>query len=96
MLRSLGTRKANLYSIDYQHDLFMPIKEPLDANSRKTMRETRNNLYTERGRPVKIHRFLIRVLELFLGNLDDFKKIFITYLIRKVLMSRNGFTLHSL
>jgi hypothetical protein len=74
LLRSLGTRKANLYSIDYQHDLFMPIKEPLDANSRKTMRETRNNLYTERGRPVKIHRFLIRVLELFLGNLDDFKK----------------------
>jgi len=74
LLRSLGTRKANLYSIDYQHDLFMPIKEPLDANLRKTMRETRNNLYTERGRPVKIHRFLIRVLELFLGNLDDFKK----------------------
>ncbi len=36
---SLGTRKANLYSIDYQHDLFMPIKEPLDVNSRKTMRE---------------------------------------------------------
>jgi hypothetical protein len=53
---------------------FMPIKEPLDANSRKTMRKTRNNLYTERGRPVKIHWFLIRVLELFLGNLDDFKK----------------------
>jgi hypothetical protein len=37
LLRSLGTRRANLYSIDYQHDLFMPIKEPLDANSRKTM-----------------------------------------------------------
>jgi hypothetical protein len=52
----------------------MPIKEPLDANSRETIRETRNNLYTERGRPVKIHRFLTRVLELFLGNLDDFKK----------------------
>jgi hypothetical protein len=74
LLRSLSTRKANLYSIDYQHDLFMPIKEPLDANSQKTMRETRNNLYMERGRPVKIHRFLIHVLELFLGNLDDFKK----------------------
>jgi hypothetical protein len=52
----------------------MPIKEPLDANSRETIRETRNNLYTERERPVKIHRFLTRVLELFLGNLDDFKK----------------------
>lgn len=74
LLHPMGTRKANLYSIDYQHDLFMPIKEPLDANSRETIRETRNNLYTERGRPVKIHRFLIRVLELFLGNLDDFKK----------------------
>ena len=47
----------------------MPIKEPLDANSRETIRETRNNLYTERGRPVKIHRLLTRVLELFLGNL---------------------------
>ncbi len=35
LLRSLGTREANLYSIDYQHDLCMPIKEPLDANSRK-------------------------------------------------------------
>jgi hypothetical protein len=32
--------RLNLYSIDYQHDLFMPIKEPLDANSRKTMGET--------------------------------------------------------
>jgi hypothetical protein len=52
----------------------MPIKEPLDANSRKTIREIRNNLYTERGRPVKIHRFLTRVFELFLGNLDNLKK----------------------
>lgn len=68
------TRKANLYCIDYQHDLFTPSKEPLDANSRETRRETRNNLETERGRPVKIHRFLTRVLELFLGNLDDLKK----------------------
>jgi hypothetical protein len=74
LLHPMDTRKANLYSINYQHDLFMPIKEPLDANSRETIRERRNNLYTERGRPVKIHRFLIRVLELFLGNLDDFKK----------------------
>jgi len=24
-------------------------KEPLDANSQKTMRKTQNNLYTERG-----------------------------------------------
>lgn len=60
--------------IGYQHDLFMPIKEPLEANSRKTIREMRNNLYTERGRPVKIHRFLTRVLELFLGNLDNLEK----------------------
>jgi hypothetical protein len=70
----MGTRKTDLYSTNYQHDLFMPINEPLNANSRETMREKRNNLYTERGRPVKIHRFLTRVLELFLGNLDDFKK----------------------
>jgi hypothetical protein len=33
LLHSLGTHKANLYSSDYQHDLFMPIKEPLDVNS---------------------------------------------------------------
>lgn len=70
----MGTRKTTLYCTDYQHDLFMPINEPLNAKSRETIRETRNNLYTERGRPVKIHRFLTRVLELFLGNLDDFKK----------------------
>ncbi len=30
---SLGIHKANLYSINYQHDLFMLIKEPLDVNS---------------------------------------------------------------
>lgn len=73
---TLGTRKAarRPCSIGYQHDLFMPIKEPLEANSRKTIREMRNNLDTERGRPVKIHRFLTRVLELFLGNLDNLKK----------------------
>jgi hypothetical protein len=29
LLLSLGTCKANFYSIDYQHDLFMPTKEPL-------------------------------------------------------------------
>jgi hypothetical protein len=72
LLRSLGTCKANLYSIDYQHDLFMPIKEPLDTNSQKTMRKTRNNLYMKRGQLVKIHRFFICVLELSIGNLYDF------------------------
>jgi hypothetical protein len=65
----MGTRKTNLYSTDYQHDLFMPINEPLNANSRETIRETRNNLYTERGRPVKIHRLLTREKELFLETL---------------------------
>jgi hypothetical protein len=54
--------------------LFMPIKKPLDANSWKTLRKMRNNLYMEQRQPVKIHQFLICVLELFLGNLDDFKK----------------------
>ena len=48
----MGTHKANLYSTDYQHDLFMPINEPLNANSRETIRETRNNLYTERGQGI--------------------------------------------
>ena len=70
----MSTCKANLYSTSYQLDLFMPINEPLDANSRESIQERRNNLYTERGRPVKIHRFLTCVLELFLGNLDNFKK----------------------
>jgi hypothetical protein len=55
----------------YQDDFFMPIKEPRDANPRKTIREIRKNSYTERGRPVKIHRFLTRAKELFLGNLDN-------------------------
>lgn len=50
----------------------MPIKGPRDANPRKTRREIRKNLYTERGRPVEIHRFLTRAKELFLGNLDKF------------------------
>lgn len=49
----------------------MPIKEPRDANPRKTIREMRKNLTTERGRPVKIHRFLIRAKALFLGNMDN-------------------------
>lgn len=55
----------------YQDDFFMPIKGPRDANPRKTIREILKNLYTERGRPVEIHRFLTRAKELFLGNLDN-------------------------
>lgn len=27
----------------YQHDLFMPIEEPFDANSRETIRDIRDN-----------------------------------------------------
>jgi hypothetical protein len=42
-----------------------------NANPRKTIREIRKNSYTERGRPVEIHRFLTRAKELFLGNLDN-------------------------
>ena len=44
---------------------------PRDANPRKTIREIRKNSSTPRGRPVKIHRFLTRAKELFLGNLDN-------------------------
>lgn len=69
---NLADSQANLCSTArYQDDFFMPIKEPRDANPRKTIREMRNNLYTERERPVKIHRFLTRAKELFLGNLDN-------------------------
>ena len=55
----------------YQDDFFMPIKGPRDANPRKRIREIWKNSYTERGRPVEIHRFLTRAKELFLGNLDN-------------------------
>ncbi len=34
----------------------------------------RKNLYTERDRPVEIHRFLTRAKELFLGHLDNLER----------------------
>lgn len=62
--------KTGLF-VGYRDAFFMPIKAPRDANPRKTIREIRKNSYTERGRPVEIHRFLTRAKELFLGNLDN-------------------------
>lgn len=50
--------------LGYQDAFFMPIKAPRDANPRKTIREIRKNSYTERGRPVEIHRFLTRANKL--------------------------------
>lgn len=53
----------------------MPLRAPRDASSRKTIRDIRKSWYTPRGRPVKMHRFLMRVKELFLGNLASFNCI---------------------
>jgi hypothetical protein len=53
----------------------MPLRAPRDASSRKTIRDIRKSWYTPRERPVKMHRFLMRVKELFLGNLASFNCI---------------------
>lgn len=52
----------------------MFIKEFLDVNLWEIIWEMWNNLYIEWGWFVKIYWFFICVLELFFGNLDDFKK----------------------
>lgn len=59
---------------DYQLDFCIPEIDPCKANSRKTIRDMRNFLYTERERPVTTQRFLIRVFELFLGSDANFNE----------------------
>ena len=51
----------------YQLALRTPGIVPLEAFSRKIIRESLQNLNTDRDRPVSIQRFCIRVLELFRG-----------------------------
>ena len=53
----------------YQEAFLMPARAPFEASSRNTIRDIRKTWYTPRDRPVKMHRFLRRVKELFRGNL---------------------------
>ena len=63
-----STQKLKTYFV-YQEAFLMPARAPLEASSRNTIRDIRKTWYTPRDRPVKMHRFLRRVKELFRGNL---------------------------
>ena len=64
----VGRETADLH---YQLALLTPGNNPFEASSRNAILDNRGNRYTPRPRPVRMHLFLVRVIDPLRDRLES-------------------------